>query len=439
MLLDFTGFMGHLHPLLVHLPIGFLLLAILFDVISYHSRYAHLKTAVGFTLLAGIISAVAACVSGWLLSQSGDYNAATLYSHKISGIALTLVAGLLYWMRTGGIKKRLATPPVLFSLMFLGLAVLIGYAGHLGGNLTHGNSYLNLETLTKERRPKPAKAEDAFIYEDVVHPMLESRCGQCHQSGKLKGKLSVATLADLLKGGKHGAAIVPGKLTESELFTRITLDPDNDAYMPSDGKTPLTKNEVEIIRWWIEKALAAEGKSIVSFKEGPAITPRIAIYLGLSKTLPGDEGEMMAQQINPDIPQTADTMAIRTLREAGLMVRVMLHKPLMLDITLPAGAATKIAAIQPALQRVAKNIIWLNLSGNNCTDTELYFLAVCTNIEKLRLEKNPVTDSIIIPLAALPHLQSINLNETQITRRGVAVLEKSPSIKRIYTWNTAVK
>ena len=438
-LLDITGFLGHLHPLVVHLPIGFLLLAIVFDLASYHSRYTHLKTAVGFTLLAGVIAAVAACVFGWLLSFSGDYNATTLYNHQLAGIVLTVIAALLYWMNSGKIKRRLVLPPVLFSVLFLGLAVLMAYTGHLGGNLTHGSNYLTMEILTKERRPKPAQAEAAFIFEDVVHPMLESRCGQCHQSGKLKGKLSVATLAGLLKGGKHGAAIVPGKLQESELFTRITLDPDNEAYMPSDGKTPLTKNEVEIIRWWVEKAMAAEGKPIASFKEGPAIAPRVAVYLGLSKTLPGDSGEMMAQPINPDMPQTADTVAIRALRNAGLMVRVMLQHPVMLDITLPAGSGIKMAGIQPALERVAKNIVWLNLSANNCSDAELIFLKACTNIEKLRLEKNPVTDSISRPLAALPHLQSVNLNETHITRQGVTVLEKNPSLKRIYTWNTIVK
>jgi hypothetical protein len=74
------------------------------------------------------------------------------------------------------------------------------------------------------------------------------------------------TLADLQKGGKNGAAIVAGSLNESELYKRITLDPEHEDYMPSDGKTPLTKSEVEIIQWWIEKGMAVNGKKLSELK-----------------------------------------------------------------------------------------------------------------------------------------------------------------------------
>jgi uncharacterized membrane protein len=439
MLLDITGFLGHLHPLVVHLPIGFLLLALIFDLVSYHHSYTYLKAAVPVTLLAGFISAVAASIFGYLLSLSGDYDGSTLANHKIAGIVLTIIAGLLFFATTTKAKSVLNIPPKLFSFLFTGLTVLMAYAGHLGGSLTHGNTYLSMETLTQERRQKPVNAEDAMIFEDVVHPILESRCGQCHQAGKLKGKLSVKTLASLLKGGKHGAAITPGKPGESELFKRITLDPDNEDYMPADGKTPLTKNEVEIIRWWIEKAMAAEGKSIASFKDKEIIMPRVAVFLGLSKTLPGENTGPIAQHINPDIPQMADTAVIRKLRNNGLLVRIMLQKPVMLDITLPSGSGKKITDIKDNLRLLAKNIIWLNLSGNNFTDKDLDFLHQCTNIEKLRLEKNPVTDNISEQLAGLTHLDAVNLNETNITSQGVDKLEKNAALKRIYTWKTAVK
>jgi len=438
-LLDIPGFLGHLHPLVVHLPIGFLLLAMIFDLLSYHNRYAYLKTAVSFTLFAGFITAVASCIFGYLLSLSGEYDGDTLGNHKFSGIILTIIAGMLFFATTPKVKAFLEVPSRLFSLLFAGLAVLMAYTGHQGGSLTHGNTYLTLETLTQEQRKKPANAEDAMIFEDIVHPMLESRCGQCHQAGKLKGRLSVKTLASLLKGGKHGAAITAGRPAESELFKRITLDPDNEEYMPADGKTPLTKNEVEIIRWWIEKAMATEGKTIASFKDKEMIKPRIAVFLGLSKTLPGETITAIAQHINPDIPQTADTAVMQKLRNNGLMVRVMLQKPVMLDITLPAGSGKKMADIKDDLKLLAKNIVWLNLSGNGFTDKDLDFLNQFTNIEKLRLEGNPVSDGITEQLMALPHLEALNLNETNITSEGLGKLEKNPALKRIYTWKTAVK
>ncbi len=438
-LLDIPGFLGHLHPLVVHLPIGFLLLAMIFDLLSYHSKYAYLKPAVSFTLFAGFIAAFAACILGYILSLAGGYDEDTLNIHMVSGIVLTLVAGLLFFITTNKGKLLLKVPRKLFSVLFIALVLLVSYAGHQGGTLTHGSNYLSIETLTEEKRPRPSNVENAMIFEDVVQPMLISRCGQCHQAGKLKGKLSVKTLAALLKGGKHGAAITPGKLSESELFKRITLDPDNEEYMPADGKTPLTKNEVEIIRWWIEKANATEGKSIAAFKDSATIKPRIALYLGLSKTLPDNDSSAIGQQVNPDIPPTADKAVIERLRNNGLTVRYMLQKPVMLDVTLPAGSGKKITDLKEDLKLIAKNIVWLNLSGNSFTDKDLDFLHAFTNIEKLRLDDNAVSDNITEQLVSLTHLEAVNLNETKITNDGIEKLKKNTSIKRIYTWKTAAQ
>ena len=73
-LLDITTFSGHLHPLIVHLPIGFILLAVVFNILSYRKKYESLKPAIPITLLMGFISAVLACIFGYVLSTSGDYD-----------------------------------------------------------------------------------------------------------------------------------------------------------------------------------------------------------------------------------------------------------------------------------------------------------------------------------------------------------------------------
>jgi hypothetical protein len=415
-----------------------LLLAIVFDWASYYTKYSYLTTAVHFALLAGFITALAACVFGYLLSLSGDYNARTVGNHLRAGLLLTFFTGLLVLAGSTRLQDFVRLPRRVLSVLFAALALLMAYTGHQGATLTHGDNYLTIETLTKKDRPRPVTAEAAMIFEDVVQPMLQTRCGQCHQAGKLKGKLSVASLAGLLKGGKHGAAVVPGKLNESELFKRITLDPDHEEFMPSDGKTPLTKNEVEIIRWWIDKAMAAEGKQLAVFTSKERILPRVAVYLGISKTLPEETAGETAATINPAIPLTADTAAIHTLQQKGLVIRVMLHRPLMLDITMPANAGVALNQLTAGLQSIEKNIVWLNLSGNNLTEKELGFLHRLSNLEKLRLEKNRLGDAIVEQLLPLQHLETVNLNETNITNQGLAMLQKNAAIKRIYTWNTSV-
>ena len=71
MLLDIVTFLGHLHPLVVHLPVGFLLLAFIFELASYIKKDLQLKQAIGFILLLGFIAAVLACIFGYLLSLNG--------------------------------------------------------------------------------------------------------------------------------------------------------------------------------------------------------------------------------------------------------------------------------------------------------------------------------------------------------------------------------
>ncbi len=45
--------------------------------------------------------------------------------------------------------------------------------------------------------------------------------------------------------------IVAGDPKASELVRRITLPPDDDDYMPSDGRKPLSSDEVHAVEQWI--------------------------------------------------------------------------------------------------------------------------------------------------------------------------------------------
>ena len=258
---DIITFLGRFHPLIVHLPIGFLLMAAVFNVLSYFPNYRFLKDAMSFTLLAGFLSAVAACMLGYLLSQSGEYDPEVLSQHRLSGILLAILAGILWSMTTRFYAGFMMISRKIVTALCILLVLLTAYTGHQGGTLTHGSDYLSLETLTYQAREKPAKAEDALVFEDVILPMLERRCQGCHQKGKRKGRLIVGSYAQLMKGGKHGPVLEPGKPEESELYRRITLDPGDEDFMPTDGKTPLTKLETEMIRWWIENANASEASN----------------------------------------------------------------------------------------------------------------------------------------------------------------------------------
>lgn len=438
MLLDIQLFVGHLHPLVVHLAIGFLLLAILFEVISYFNKYKHLKSAVPFSLLLGFVAAIIACICGYTLSLTGDYDYDGLNSHKVGGILVAVFSGILVFMNTELIRKFVILRRSMFSFSCGALLVIVMYTGHQGGNLTHGSDYLSLSLLTTQTRPKPTTVDQALLFEDIVHPILIKRCSPCHREGKQKGKLSVVNLEGLLKGGKSGPAVVKGKLDESELFRRISLDPSHEDFMPADGKTPLTTGETLILGWWIEKGLASNGKKIAELKDADEIKPAVAAILGVDGAMdPFTNTDGMG--INPDIPTDFNFELLESLRTKGVIVRLMFHHPVMLDVTFPPGSKQTIAIISDDLKAISKNIIWLNLSDNGLTDSDLDFLPLMTNLEKLRLEKNPIGDGIANHLSGLNHLEAVNLNETVITGACLAKLRNMPSLKRVYSWKTGAE
>jgi len=79
--LDLAAFFGRLHPLLVHLPIGFILLALLFDLKWFKdkgTRFNFLKIIWFLAFISSFFSAL----MGWLLAQNGYYIDADLTPHQ---------------------------------------------------------------------------------------------------------------------------------------------------------------------------------------------------------------------------------------------------------------------------------------------------------------------------------------------------------------------
>ena len=57
-----------------------------------------------------------------------------------------------------------------------------------------------------------------------------------------------------MEGGESGKIIIPGDISSSDLYRRITLPTNHKDFMPTDGKQPLTADQVALIGWWIKNA-----------------------------------------------------------------------------------------------------------------------------------------------------------------------------------------
>jgi WD40 repeat protein len=95
---------------------------------------------------------------------------------------------------------------------------------------------------------QPSAPANPSFFRHVL-PILMKRCSGCHRPESRSGKLNVTTYAALKSGGIAGPAFVTGRPADSPLYKQVS---GKNPPMPKDGK-PLSAQEVETIRLWIEK------------------------------------------------------------------------------------------------------------------------------------------------------------------------------------------
>ncbi|MEM7515722.1 MAG: DUF1549 domain-containing protein, partial [Planctomycetota bacterium] len=92
-----------------------------------------------------------------------------------------------------------------------------------------------------------------------IRPILSDRCFACHGSdeGSRQAELRL-DLRDEATGG-FIPAIVPGDLGESELWRRVSSKKARTQMPPPEAKkTPLTEDELDLLRRWIEEGAEYE-------------------------------------------------------------------------------------------------------------------------------------------------------------------------------------
>src|SRR5579863_4438816 len=84
--------------------------------------------------------------------------------------------------------------------------------------------------------------------ENAARAILEKACYGCHGPAQMSG-LDLRNRETILKGGKRGAAIVPGDAAASLLYQAVAGK--GELKMPP-GKQALPATDIEIIRQWIQ-------------------------------------------------------------------------------------------------------------------------------------------------------------------------------------------
>ena len=431
---DFVFFVGRFHVLALHLPIGIVIAAVGLDWASRRPRYAGLAQASPFFWGGAAISAVFTAALGYMHFVEGGFTGASAEAHRFWG-TLTAVAALgSWWLAARGRGVPAGAMRLVDGILML---ALVSITGHYGGNLTDGTEFLEeyapsfLRSLVgaEPRRQRPASVAAADPYLDVVQPLLEQRCGGCHNDDKRESGFSVGSYDSTLVGGDTGRAVVPGNLEASELFYRITLPEDDDAHMPAEGKTPPTPAQIEILRWWIAAGAPRE-TTVAAVGTGAEIEPLLAAELGLAG------GEASAAST---APAAADPGLVEKLFEAGFLVRQVSQQDARLVVAVNSAGKALDGAALAALASAAPQIVDLNLANADLDDVELASIRALPAVTHLRLARNRLTDLAVAGLAALPALEHLNLyGNAGITDDGIAALAASGTLRELFVWQTAV-
>lgn len=267
------GFLGALHPGIVHFPIALLAVGALLEILQILRK----KTgpAGGTQALSWLAAAAAvpATLFGFMLADYEGSEGKLIDLHQWLGVSSTVVA----LVAAGAAFKAGSS---LGALRLLRIALVLGSGlvlatGYIGGELVFGEGHLfkffsaNAAPKTPEAPDKkepllfPVSAKVDFAKE--IAPIIKDMCFKCHGGEKVKGKFKLNTKALAMEGGESGKAILPGKPTLSKFYTSLT-DKDEDVLMPPPKeKVRPSKEQIEKVRLWIEQG--ADWPDGVEFKK----------------------------------------------------------------------------------------------------------------------------------------------------------------------------
>jgi uncharacterized membrane protein len=106
----------------------------------------------------------------------------------------------------------------------------------------------------KESTTKPAMAQDSVSYRKDVKPILKKYCLPCHTEDNMNpSELFLDTYEGIMKGGKHGQSVLPGKADSSLFIHKISLKPPFGDPMPLRRKTAFPDDTLMILKSWINQ------------------------------------------------------------------------------------------------------------------------------------------------------------------------------------------
>ena len=374
--------LGKSHLLWVHLPIGFIFLALVLTLLKWKKPEAPYLILLPLIWRLATLAAIFSVFSGLLLSENQE--GTNLFFHQYAGIFLTM--GLITYLI---FNKN-------FILVFIGILFVITI--HLGASLTHGEDY-----LFTEKSKAITHLNEVEIYEDAIVPIFKAKCFSCHKPGKSKGDLDLTNYEKIVD--------------KEELVRRTHLPKSHKEFMPSNGKAPLSKEQLAILSYWVEIG-APKTKRLAQLQLDAKRKSMFESFFKLNE--------------NPLLSLNVKPAKYEHLAKNGFLIHPIYQQSALLEVKYTGKGKPDLKL----LQEIKKQVVWLDLSNTGLSNEDLKIVGQLENLFKLNLSKNDISNQGILDLGELKNLTEINLYETQVNVAALDYLLKLPKIQRIYLWET---
>ena len=286
-----NAFFGPFHVVLLHFPIGFIVAAAGLEIFAWRRSSAELRLGARILLWFAFVAGVIASAAGLFRASEGGFDADLTLEHRnqaFAFLAATLIAAI-----SASFAGRSSAGPrtkVVYGASFIVSLLLVGSAGHHGGNLTHGSAFLTqgappfiLKMFSRAKASASNTVAHAVAaqsgsgtnathsqpgstdYSQRIQPILESRCYSCHGPEKQKGDYRLDLRDRALAAGDSGSpGIIPGDPLKSQVVKLVLLPREHDDAMPPEGKQALTADEIVALIHWIQAGAPFELPSAAS-------------------------------------------------------------------------------------------------------------------------------------------------------------------------------
>lgn len=409
---------GKLHPLLVHLPIGFLLIGLILHWWQSYDPRKQFENAIGPIFLFGAISATLSCLTGLQLMQGGEYDPTIIERHRNTGISLAVLSFYVWYLHWKNAPQKNK------HFFAAALFILIIITGHYGGTLTHGSEFFRFTASTDTyQEPDIKNIDEAVVYHDLIQPILIKKCVACHGAEKMKGNLRLDHEDFMLKGGKNGGLLAKA---DPLLLKRILLPPDNEDHMPPKEKGQLTMDELALIKWWIQEG--ADFKATVA-----QLKKDVTIQVVLNRKKSNQPSQEPVVEKLPEVP-AADPEILAALRSKGASITPVSSTSNLLIANLVNLKDSSVTFWQ-TLAKIAPQLMSIKADLSFVKDEHIQTLAGCAALRRLSLKGSKITDACFQTINKLSDLQSLNISNTSITAKGLSSLNQNKNLRYLYILN----